>query len=75
MELVLRRARQEAERRFVEAQGIEHVQNVVSEGIGDTLGAWTGIAATIGLAQHHARRSWSPGAGQNSGRSRSRMTK
>jgi regulator of protease activity HflC (stomatin/prohibitin superfamily) len=51
MEFVLQRERQEAERKRIEAQGIQDFQRIVSEGISDRLLRWKGIEATENLAQ------------------------
>ncbi len=51
MEFVLDRERQEAERKRIEAQGIQDFQRIVSEGISDRLLRWKGIEATENLAQ------------------------
>jgi regulator of protease activity HflC (stomatin/prohibitin superfamily) len=50
MEFVLRKEKQEAERKRIEAQGIKDFQTIVSEGINDQLLRWKGIEATEKLA-------------------------
>lgn len=50
MEFVLKKERQEAERKAVEAEGIAEFQNIVSKGITPSLLQWKGIEATERLA-------------------------
>ena len=50
MEFVLQKERQEAERKRVEAQGIQDFQTIVSKGINENLLQWKGIEATEKLA-------------------------
>ena len=50
MEFVLRKERQEAERKRIEAQGIQDFQRIVAHGIDDRLLRWKGIEATEKLA-------------------------
>ncbi len=50
MVFVLQQARQEAERKRIEAQGIADFQNIVARGISPPLLAWKGIEATEKLA-------------------------
>lgn len=51
MQFVLAKEAQEAERKRIEAQGIQDFQNIVSQGITDTLLRWKGIEATKALAE------------------------
>lgn len=53
MEFVLRKERQEAERKAIEAQGIADFQTIVSKGISEELLKWKGIEATERLADSH----------------------
>lgn len=50
MEFVLRKERQEADRKRIEAQGIADFQKIVAAGISDQLLRWKGIEATEKLA-------------------------
>lgn len=50
MEFVLRKERQEADRKRIEAQGISDFQRIVAAGISDQLLRWKGIEATEKLA-------------------------
>lgn len=50
MRFILDKERQEAERKRVEAQGIQDFQRIVSQGISDQLLRWKGIEATEKLA-------------------------
>lgn len=50
MEFVLRKEKQEAERKRIEAKGIADFQTIVSEGINEQLLRWKGIEATEKLA-------------------------
>ena len=51
MQFVLTKEKQEAERKRIEAQGIQDFQKIVSQGISDQLLRWKGIEATEKLAQ------------------------
>jgi regulator of protease activity HflC (stomatin/prohibitin superfamily) len=51
MRFVLEKERQEAERKRIEAQGIQDFQRIVSQGISDQLLRWKGIEATSRLAE------------------------
>jgi len=51
MQFVLAKEAQEAERKRIEAQGIQDFQNIVSQGITETLLRWKGIEATKALAE------------------------
>ena len=51
MRFVLAKEEQEAERKRIEAQGIQNFQRIVSQGISDQLLRWKGIEATSSLAQ------------------------
>jgi regulator of protease activity HflC (stomatin/prohibitin superfamily) len=51
MEFVLVKEKQEAERKRIEAQGIQDFQRIVSQGISDQLLRWKGIEATSRLAE------------------------
>eukprot|EP00036_Acanthoecidae_sp_10tr_P011172 CAMPEP_0182926200 /NCGR_PEP_ID=MMETSP0105_2-20130417/11166_1 /TAXON_ID=81532 ORGANISM="Acanthoeca-like sp., Strain 10tr" /NCGR_SAMPLE_ID=MMETSP0105_2 /ASSEMBLY_ACC=CAM_ASM_000205 /LENGTH=286 /DNA_ID=CAMNT_0025064079 /DNA_START=212 /DNA_END=1072 /DNA_ORIENTATION=+ len=51
MKFVLDKEHQEAERKAVEAKGIQDFQRIVSEGINDNLLRWKGIEATERLAE------------------------
>ncbi|MFN7940265.1 MAG: prohibitin family protein [Thermoanaerobaculia bacterium] len=51
MEFVLLKEKQEAERKRVEAQGIQDFQRIVSQGISPQLLEWKGIEATLELAR------------------------
>jgi len=53
MKFVLDKERQEAERKRIEAQGIQDFQKIVSQGINEQLLRWKGIEATKGLAESH----------------------
>ncbi|MGQ9688774.1 MAG: prohibitin family protein [Desulfobaccales bacterium] len=51
MRFVLEKEKQEAERKRIEAQGIQNFQHIVSQGISDQLLRWKGIEATARLAE------------------------
>jgi prohibitin 1 len=51
MRFVLAKEQQEAERKRIEAQGIQNFQRIVSQGISDQLLRWKGIEATSSLAE------------------------
>jgi prohibitin 1 len=51
MQFVLAKERQEAERKRIEAQGIQDFQKIVSQGLNDQLLRWKGIEATRLLAE------------------------
>ncbi len=51
MQFVLAKESQEAERKRIEAQGIQDFQNIVSQGLTETLLRWKGIEATRALAE------------------------
>jgi regulator of protease activity HflC (stomatin/prohibitin superfamily) len=51
MRFVLAKEKQEAERKRIEAQGIQNFQRIVSQGISDQLLRWKGIEATASLAE------------------------
>jgi len=51
MQFVLAKEAQEAERKRLEAQGIQDFQNIVSQGITEPLLRWKGIEATKALAE------------------------
>ena len=51
MRFVLAKEKQEAERKRIEAQGIQNFQRIVSQGISDQLLRWKGIEATAKLAE------------------------
>lgn len=51
MQFVLAKETQEAERKRIEAKGIQDFQNIVSQGISDPLLRWKGIEATKMLAE------------------------
>jgi prohibitin 1 len=51
MRFVLAKEEQEAERKRIEAQGIQNFQRIVSQGISDQLLRWKGIEATSHLAE------------------------
>ena len=51
MRFVLDKEKQEAERKKIEAQGIQNFQRIVSQGISDQLLRWKGIEATSNLAE------------------------
>lgn len=51
MQFVLAKEAQEAERKRIEAQGIQDFQNIVSQGLTETLLRWKGIEATKALAE------------------------
>ena len=53
MEFKLSKERQEAERKKLEASGIQSFQKIVSEGISPQLLQWKGIEATEKLATSH----------------------
>eukprot|EP01046_Picozoa_sp_COSAG06_P034904 COSAG06_NODE_3698_length_4997_cov_1.758677_4_plen_109_part_00 len=50
MEFVLKKERQEAERKAIEAEGIAQFQMIVTKGIDERLLRWRGIEATRELA-------------------------
>jgi prohibitin 1 len=51
MQFVLAKERQEAERKRIEAQGIQDFQKIVAQGLTDQLLRWKGIEATRALAE------------------------
>jgi prohibitin 1 len=51
MKFVLEKEKQEAERKRIEAQGIQNFQHIVSQGISEQLLRWKGIEATSRLAE------------------------
>ena len=51
MQFILIKEKQEAERKRIEAQGIQDFQKIVSQGISDQLLRWKGIEATSHLAE------------------------
>lgn len=51
MRFVLEKEKQEAERKRIEAQGIQDFQRIVSQGISEQLLRWKGIEATSRLAE------------------------
>ncbi len=51
MQFVLLKETQEAERKRIEAQGIQDFQNIVSQGVSEALLRWKGIEATRALAE------------------------
>lgn len=51
MKFVLAKEQQEAERKRIEAQGIQDFQRIVSQGISEQLLRWKGIEATAHLAE------------------------
>ncbi len=51
MQFVLLKEAQEAERKRIEAKGIQDFQNIVSQGISEPLLRWKGIEATRALAE------------------------
>ena len=51
MEFVLKKEKQEAERKAIEAEGIAEFQRIVTKGITPSLLQWKGIEATEKLAQ------------------------
>jgi prohibitin 1 len=51
MNFVLEKEKKEAERKRIEAQGIQDFQRIVSQGISEQLLRWKGIEATAHLAQ------------------------
>ena len=51
MRFILEKEKQEAERKRVEAQGIQDFQRIVSQGISEQLLRWKGIEATEHLAK------------------------
>jgi regulator of protease activity HflC (stomatin/prohibitin superfamily) len=51
MQFILSRERQEAERKEIEAKGIQKFQDIVSQGINERLLVWKGIEATHDLAK------------------------
>lgn len=53
MQFVLEKERQEAERKRIEAQGIQDFQRIVSQGISEPFLRWKGIEATARLADSH----------------------
>lgn len=53
MQFVLAKETQEAERKRIEARGIQDFQNIVSQGLSEPLLRWKGIEATRNLAESH----------------------
>jgi regulator of protease activity HflC (stomatin/prohibitin superfamily) len=53
MDFTIMREKKEAERKKVEAEGIQAFQTIVSKGIDDRLLRWKGIEATLKLAESH----------------------
>jgi prohibitin 1 len=53
MRFVLDKERQEAERKRIEAKGIQDFQTLVSQGLSEQLLKWRGIEATKALAESH----------------------
>ncbi len=51
MQFVLAKERQEAERKRIEAQGIQDFQRIISQGLSDQLLRWKGIETTRALAE------------------------
>ena len=51
MRFVLDKERQEAERKRIEAQGIQDFQRIISQGLSDQLLRWKGIETTRALAE------------------------
>jgi regulator of protease activity HflC (stomatin/prohibitin superfamily) len=51
MRFVLEKEKQEAERKRIEAQGIQDFQKIVSQGLSEQLLRWKGIEATRVLAE------------------------
>jgi prohibitin 1 len=51
MQFVLAKETQEAERKRIEAKGIQDFQNIVSQGLSESLLRWKGIEATKALAE------------------------
>ena len=51
MRFVLAKEEQEAQRKQIEAQGIQNFQRIVSQGISEQLLRWKGIEATSHLAE------------------------
>jgi len=51
MQFVLEKEKQEAERKRIEAQGIQDFQRIVSQGLSEQLLRWRGIEATRALAE------------------------
>ncbi len=51
MEFVLAKERQEAERKRIEAQGVQDFQRIISQGLTDQLLRWKGIETTRQLAE------------------------
>ena len=51
MEFVLVKEKQEAERKRIEAQGLQDFQRIVSQGISEQFLRWKGIEATEHLAK------------------------
>ncbi len=51
MQFVLQREQKEAERKKIEAEGIQTFQKIVSEGISEPLLRWKGIEATLKIAE------------------------
>lgn len=51
MDFVLRKEKQEAERKAIEAHGIAEFQRIVSNGIDEKLLRWKGVEATVELAK------------------------
>lgn len=65
MQFVLRKEKQEAERKRIEARGIADFQNIVSRDITDKLLKWKGIEATENLAKSTNAKIVVIGAGKN----------
>jgi regulator of protease activity HflC (stomatin/prohibitin superfamily) len=65
MEFTIMREKKEAERKRVEAEGIQTFQNIVSKGIDDKLLKWKGIEATLKLAESQNAKIIIIGAGKD----------
>ncbi len=64
-EFKLARERQEAERKLIEAQGIQRYQDVISESLTDKLLTWQGVQATLTLAESNNTKVVVIGGGAN----------
>lgn len=65
MEFVLTKAKQEADRKSIEATGIANFQRIVAQGISEPLLRWKGIEATEKLAQSQNSKIVIIGAGKD----------
>lgn len=65
MEFMIMKEKKEAERKRVEAEGIQKFQEIVSKGIDDRLLRWKAIDATLKLAESHNSKTLIIGSGRD----------